>query len=175
MKLQILLLAFLLVLPVTFGVTVSINFASPTHNFKGVGWNVNSTNFQNWTDYRIRPLLDSTHMQFARVLGWSPSWYAPSEMQRTYEATDMQGLYGFLQYAKENNITVQLANFDTGGNYLNSAVSGTNYWTCQNTAAWPVTNCYPDQYFWLSEISHNDPTNLQNRFCHRSYTGDPGI
>ncbi|MDO8647084.1 MAG: hypothetical protein Q7R70_01575 [Candidatus Diapherotrites archaeon] len=173
MKLQILLLAFLLVLPFTFGVTVSINFASPTHNFKGVGWNVNSTSFQ-WTDSELRPLLDSTHMQFARVLGWSPSWYAPSETQRTYEATDMQGLYGFLQYAKDKNITIQLANWDTGGKFLNSSVSGTNYWTCQTTALWPVTNCWPDQYFWLSEISHNDPTNLQNRFCHRMYAGDPG-
>ena len=173
-----LLLIFLLILPFTFGVTVSINFANPTHNFKGVGWNINSTNFQNWTDSRIRPLLDSAHMQFARVWGWSATYYAPTETQKDYEAPEMQSLYGFLQYAKENNITVQLSNASLGGSYMPSRNNGgVNYWTCPQTTNWtvPVTNCSPDQYFWLSEISHNDPGNLQNRFCHKTYRANPGI
>ncbi|MFA4953039.1 MAG: hypothetical protein WC584_02345 [Candidatus Pacearchaeota archaeon] len=151
------------------------DFSKVSHDFKGIGWNVNARNFNDWSDTRIKELLDSSHMQFARVLGWDAGIYAPTETQKDYESSNMQGLYKFLEYAKKNKITIQLANWNSGGKFLSDSLTGTNYWTCQNTAAWPVTNCWPDQYFWLSAISHNNPTNSQNKFCHKIYSGNPGL
>jgi hypothetical protein len=130
---------------------------SPHHAFRGVGWNLKTPDVEQIT------ALDDSTPQFLRLI-WTIESYQPEESLNTYESDDMQRMYAFLRHAKEQNTSIFLTNWNSGGLYDNFDSCKPGY--CQY--AWP------DHYFWLPEIARKDPENTENRFCHKEYA-NPGI
>jgi hypothetical protein len=132
---------------------------SSNHSFKGVGWNLQGPSSEQLS------YLDQSTPQFVRFI-WYIEQYQPEENNKTYESSTASQTTSFLQHAKEKNITIMLANWDSGGKW-------DNYYSC--LPGNPTCTAYPDHGFWLSEITHNDPMNSQNRFCHKLYASNPAI
>jgi hypothetical protein len=129
------------------------------HSFKGVGWN-----FSTPTAGQLAA-LDASTPQFIRYI-WNVESYQPEENEKTYESDWARQDISFLQHAKEKNISVMLTNWNSGGKW-------DNMYSCFPSDDRCIA--YPDHGFWLAEITHNDPTNSGDKFCHKLYAPEPAI
>ena len=127
----------------TGNITVDLNTAC--YPFAGVGWNVHAAMFRYGDWNTIKSKLDQSGMHFARVIVHM-EWWRPSQNSYTWNSAEMQSIYNFLQYCKDNNIKVCVHNWGCGGRW-------------DNTSAWP------NHYWWLANCCHKDPDNSQNKWA----------
>lgn len=119
---------------------IDVNLNVAQYPFRGIGWNVNPPNFQygNWT--QIKANLDSMQMQYVRVI-LHPETFHPTSTNFVTTSPDMVAITNFLQYCQDNNITVSLHHWWSGGKY--------------DSAASP----WPNHSFWLANCCVQNPTN----------------
>jgi hypothetical protein len=120
--------------------TIAVDLNVANYPFRGVGWNVNPVNFQYGDWNLIRANLDSMQMQYVRVILHPETWH-PTQADFITTSPSMVATTQFLQYCQDNNITVWLQNWWTGGKY--------------DSAAPP----WPNHYFWLANCCFQNPTN----------------